>query len=120
MDWEQVRAMQRDGIDFGAHGESHRPLTSLSLADLRHEIAAVRAALHGALGRTPTTIAYPNGDCDTTVLNEVRQGAFAVGFSTLPGLVAADDDPFSVRRVNIHEDTTSSLPMFLAKLIRVV
>lgn len=112
--------MHRDGVDFGAHGVSHRPLTSLSPADLRVEIAAVRDALQAGLGQAPTTIAYPNGDCDETVLSEVRRGDFSAGFSTRPGLVRAHDDPFSVRRVNIHEDTTSSLPMFLAKLIRVV
>jgi peptidoglycan/xylan/chitin deacetylase (PgdA/CDA1 family) len=120
MDWEQIRAMHRDGVDFGAHGVSHRPLTTLSLAELRDEITVVRDSLQSALGQPPATIAYPNGDCDETVLGEVRRGAFSAGFSTRAGLVGASADRFAVRRVNIHEDTTSSLPMFLAKLIRVV
>jgi hypothetical protein len=31
--------------------------------------------------------------------------------------VSCDDPPLSLRRINIHEDATSSIPMFLARLV---
>jgi hypothetical protein len=30
--------------------------------------------------------------------------------------VGCDDDPFALRRINIHEDMTRSTPMFMARL----
>jgi peptidoglycan/xylan/chitin deacetylase (PgdA/CDA1 family) len=117
MDWEQVRAMGRDGIAFGVHGDTHRQLTALTAADVQFEFETCKRALEEALGTRPTTVSYPNGDCNETVVDAARREAFSVGFTTQPGRVDAHANRLLVRRVNIHEDTTRTMPMFLAKLV---
>jgi peptidoglycan/xylan/chitin deacetylase (PgdA/CDA1 family) len=120
MDWDQVHAMHRDGISFGAHGDTHRQLTALTREEIQRELGTSKEVLETRLGDRATTVSYPNGDWNATVLQEARRSAFVVGFTTEPGRVASGDERFTIRRINIHEHTTSSLPMFLAKLVGVV
>ena len=115
MNWTQVREMAATGISFGAHGVTHRILTTLPLAAVREEAEASRDAIVRELGRV-TAFSYPNGGWNADVAAVVRDAAFHLGFSTDPGSVAHGDDRMTLRRVNIHEDVTRSVPLFLARL----
>lgn len=115
MNWDQVREMAGAGIAFGAHSVTHRILTTLSLAEVREEAAGSRDALVRELGSV-TAFSYPNGGWNAEVAGAVRDAAFRVAFSTAPGSVARGDDPMTLRRVNIHEDVTRSVPLFLARV----
>lgn len=37
MDWSQIRQLQAQGIEFGSHTATHRPLTALSAAEVVRE-----------------------------------------------------------------------------------
>ena len=46
----------------------------------------------------------------------VRKNGFGVAFTTERGFVTCNDDRFTLRRVNVHEDMTRTMPMFLARV----
>lgn len=120
IDWDQAREMARDGVTFGAHGHTHRRLTTLAPDDVRMEVETSRAAVTSGLSASAAAFAYPNGDSSETVAAVVASARFNVAFSTVRGRVDAAADRLTLRRINIHEDMTSSTPMFLARLVGIV
>ena len=119
MNWDQVRSMAAERTTFGGHSASHRIMTSLSPTEVDAEVRECRDVLRRETGELPTTFSYPNGNWDDSASRIVRESGFRVSFGTAPGSVSPDDDRFSLRRVNVHEDATSSLPMFMAKIVGV-
>jgi hypothetical protein len=120
IDWDQAREMARDGVTFGAHGDTHRRLTTLSASEVMREVLASRDALSRSLSIEPAAFCYPNGDWNSEVAAAVEHGQFRFAFSTDRGRVFPGANRLALRRVNIHEDMTGWTPMFLARLIGVV
>ena len=58
--WEQITALQQDGMDIEAHTMTHPGLNGLSQADLDYEIGQSKQCLENH-GFNPTIFAYPNG-----------------------------------------------------------
>lgn len=116
MDWDQVRAMAAERVAFGGHSVTHRIMTTLAGEELDREVQDCRDALRRELGVEPVTFSYPNGDFDERTAAAVARGGFRVAFSTRPGTASATDDRFSIRRVNVHDDATRSVALFMARL----
>lgn len=116
MDWAQVREMAAAGISFGAHGVTHRILSTLPVPVAAHEVAASRDAVAAGLGGPVSSFSYPNGGWNVDVARAVGETGYRVAFSTDIGSVGPDADRLAVRRFNVHEDASRSWPMFLARL----
>jgi peptidoglycan/xylan/chitin deacetylase (PgdA/CDA1 family) len=117
MTWEQVEAMGREGVSFGAHGVEHLLLTQIPEADADREIHDSKMMLETRLQSGPTTFSYPNGYCTPAIVEKVRTGGYRLAFITRRGLVGCTDDPMTIHRLNVHETSTDSAPMFLARLV---
>lgn len=63
------------GHEISVHTWSHRPLTSLTTAEVVAELGWTRKAIHTVLGVTPTTMRPPFGDID----DRVRAISLAMG-----------------------------------------
>jgi peptidoglycan/xylan/chitin deacetylase (PgdA/CDA1 family) len=117
---EEIRELRDEGVDFGAHGVSHRPMTGLSTEELVREALRSRAVLERHLRldtrapRTVTALAYPYGDQDGIVRLAMRDCGFNAGFATWPGMARIDGDPMNVPRIEIARD--DDLAAFAAKL----
>jgi peptidoglycan/xylan/chitin deacetylase (PgdA/CDA1 family) len=117
MTWDEVRQMRAGRTAFGGHGTTHRLLTTLTAADVAEEAARSRATIARELDDPPASFSYPNGDWNAGVAEAVERAGYRVSFSTERGVVSSGDHRLSLRRVNIHEDVTSSPPLFLARLM---
>ena len=116
MGWDAVRALQAAGQYTESHGCSHTPMTRLSDEALGLELAASADRIEKETGRRPRTMAYPNGDYDGRVEEEVREAGYALGFTTVPAPVSAATDPMRVPRVNLDERGTRTEALFLCRL----
>jgi len=101
--WDQVRAMSKAGIDFGAHSLSHPLLTCESPEVVEHQVRGSKSALEEALGHTVSAFAYPNGNWNQQVREAVRQLGFHCAFTTQPGWYRQDADPYTVPRILLHD-----------------
>ena len=117
MSWDEIREMSANGISFASHGKSHVILTRMSRPEVEREARESGVAIEEALGLPIAAFSYPNGDCSEDVIDVVRSCGYRAAFTTREGTHAAGDDSFRIRRYNIHEDMTASIPMFMARIV---
>jgi peptidoglycan/xylan/chitin deacetylase (PgdA/CDA1 family) len=117
MSWDEVRLMAEDGVSFGGHGTTHSILTRIPESEATREVATSMSVLERQLGVKPSAFSYPNGNYNEMVARIVEHSGFCVSFSTDAGSVAPHDDPFCLKRVNVHEVVTARAPMFMARLV---
>jgi peptidoglycan/xylan/chitin deacetylase (PgdA/CDA1 family) len=113
--WDQLREMQDSGlISIQAHSKTHADLTAglegESLADYRariaREVLEPAEVLETHLGAPRTTYAYPYGNTNRPVVEEVRRAGFVLGVTVRRGANPFFADPFVLRRsmVYAHHD----------------
>ena len=117
MDWDEIRVMAKNRISFGSHGKSHAILTRLQKREIEKEALESKERIEEKLGKSVCAFSYPNGDYSKQVLDIVRSAGYRAAFSTESGTHSAADNPYKIRRINIHGDMTNSKPMFLARIV---
>jgi peptidoglycan/xylan/chitin deacetylase (PgdA/CDA1 family) len=117
MNWDQARSMSRHGVAFGGHGAEHRLLTDIPSTEAGIEIQASRNVVAENVGETVPTFSYPNGNWNEDIARQVKSSGYRLAFTTQPGFVRCDDDCFALRRVNVHEGSTPTPAMFLARVV---
>ena len=117
IDWDQVREMSSRGVTFGGHGMEHFLLSQVPLDIVSGEVGGSKAALDARIGEPVPTFSYPNGYWTPDAAAAVRAAGYRLAFIAQGGPVRCDDDPFTLRRVNIHQAVTDSTPLFYARLV---
>ncbi len=99
---EQVRQLQRDGMEIGCHTCSHPILTRLPDDAARAEIVDSKRELEELTQAEVRYFAYPNGtpgdDYGMRDVNLVAAAGFNAAFSTSWGVVTRDWDQFQIPR----------------------
>lgn len=116
LSWDEIKIMAWDGITFGSHGKSHAILPAAGVREAEGEIRESKNVLEKNLGQAIDAFSYPNGDYSEEVLDVVRKNGYQVAFGTNKGSVSIEDNPYKLKRMNIHQDMTGSIPMFLARI----
>lgn len=116
MTWDQVREMARGGITFGAHGHTHRILSTLPPAEAAEDVATARRIIEREVGSPVRSMSYPNGGWNSSVAEAVSAMRL-LGFSMDRGPAAVDDPPTTFRRINIHEAVTYDDAFFRARIL---
>lgn len=98
----QVKKMQDEGMEIGAHTVSHPILSSVTDEVAYAEIHESRQKLASILAQDINVFAYPNGkpniDFHERDINIVRSEGFTGAVSTHPGIVNETDDVFQLSR----------------------
>lgn len=112
--WDDIRALAKEGVDFGAHTRSHPILSRLPNRDsMRDEIAGSKTRLEEELGSTVLHFCYPNGtpaDYNEEVIGVVRECGFQTAVTGVKGINFAGANPFLLRR--IHQEPNRPVASF--------
>jgi peptidoglycan/xylan/chitin deacetylase (PgdA/CDA1 family) len=110
----QIRTLIRDGWEIDAHTLTHRDLTTLANADLRHEVAGSRAWIRRRFHVPVDFFCYPSGRYNARVLAAVR----AAGFfgATTEGLRRASPRDGLLTLPRIRVDGSDGVSGLAAKL----
>ena len=103
---EQIREMQKYGVEFGSHTLTHPWLPGVSDAELKHEVGDSKHRLEDMLGVAVDSFAYPSGGVDRRVRSAVAAAGYKLAFTTLPG-ANWWNDPLCQRRAEINDHTTA-------------
>ena len=117
LSWEQVAEMAQQGITFGGHGAEHHLLSEIPIDAAREDIQISKEVIDRRCKATIPTFSYPRGYRTSQVVEVVKATGFRLGFIANGGKVSSDDDPFTLRRINISQEATASTPMFLARIV---
>lgn len=114
MSWNDVRALAKEGVRFGAHGAGHRRLDQLSAADMLAEARLSRERIAAELGSPASVIAYPYGAHSDLVRRAMEACGFGCAVTAGPGLSRLGDDHFGLPRQEILG--ADKMEDFIAKL----
>jgi peptidoglycan/xylan/chitin deacetylase (PgdA/CDA1 family) len=105
---EEVKALVADGLmTIGAHTVTHPVLSALEPAACGHEITGSKLACESLLDTPVVSFAYPYGDFDANVREEVRRAGFALACSTQRAPVTIMSDILALPRIymtNVNGD----------------
>lgn len=102
---DQIREMQRAGVDFGSHTMTHPWLPDVSDAQLHREVRDSKHRLEDMLGVEITSFAYPYGGVDMRVRSAVAAAGYKIAFTTKPG-PNWWNDPLCQRRADVNDYTS--------------
>ncbi|WP_437673332.1 polysaccharide deacetylase family protein [Sorangium sp. So ce131] len=117
MDWKQIQALRRAGMDVQSHSHSHRVLQTLSPEEATRDLARSRRVLSEALGEAVHAVAYPVGyRLHGAFQRAVREAGFELGFTNNSGLcMLSSFDPLNFPRVAMDRGQVGAL--FKLKLL---
>ena len=125
MDWDQVRDMQKSGMEFGAHTMHHPILTRIALEQVQEEVAGSKSRIEDELGRTVLGFAYPNGqasDLNESIEKIVADSGIRAAFTLLSGPSSLNEvkrNPYAIRRIFIsHRHSLAEYAMLLSPINR--
>jgi peptidoglycan/xylan/chitin deacetylase (PgdA/CDA1 family) len=100
--WDNVREMNENGIDFGAHTVTHPILTSLSLNQAKSEIIESKKTIEKKIDKNVTTFCYPNGftaDYNSDIIQVLKDNGFLCSVTVIPKMVTRKSDLFELGRL---------------------
>ena len=103
--WDQLREMQKAGIEIGGHTVNHYSLGRLLKQDVIEELESCRKRLMAELGRAPTAFCYPNGqpadvpENYSSILREIGFESSVVAYYDKVGIA----DSYALRRHGVGE-----------------
>jgi peptidoglycan/xylan/chitin deacetylase (PgdA/CDA1 family) len=118
--WDQIREMNRNGIEMGAHTVSHPILTRIPLSQAEDELLRSKQKIEEEIGKPVGSFAYPNGGVDDfspDVVSLVKKMGFELAFTLVNGTTRYKDvrtNPLTIPRIFLG--ASDVLPRFAAKL----
>ena len=122
LNWEEVRELYNSGlIQFGSHTQSHPILTTLSKEEVVSELENSRNRLDaaGIIDLENLVFCYPNGSYDSDIRDLVKKIGYKAAVTTRPGWNSYGDDPFELNRIGVHQDVTSTIPMYCSRILTI-
>ena len=101
LNWEQIKEMDDNGIEFGVHSVSHPRLDRISQVDVEIELIESKSDIEQHLGHEVEVFAYPYGRFDAYV-KELTEKTFLGACGTELGYVNLDSDPFALNRIDVY------------------
>ncbi len=102
LDWDEIRELDRNGMEFGAHSRNHRRLADLSASDMDDEIGGSREDLEHELGHPVTAFAYPFGEVTPEITAAVGRAGFTAGLASRPAVNAAAQPDLQLQRIVVR------------------
>ena len=99
--WDDIRAMSKHRVSFGAHTVTHPILSKLPPCQLQREIRESKETIESNLNMPVKHFAYPVGrreDFTEDVKNELREAGFECAVTTIFGANDSKQDLFELRR----------------------
>jgi peptidoglycan/xylan/chitin deacetylase (PgdA/CDA1 family) len=119
LNWEEVYELQKSGlIEFGSHTVNHKILTTLNNEEIRYEVKESKEVLiqNRLNSKNLIPFCYPGGIYDRYILEMVKSSGYDLAVTTQKGWNTNQTNPYSLRRVGIHQDMTSTKAMFACRI----
>jgi len=114
--WDKIIEMSEHNIYFGPHTHNHVILTNVTTEKAENEIISSIQTLSSYFKSRPTIFSYPNGNYNDNIISILRDHGIRIAVTTRNGTVNQSGSLLTLRRIMIHNDMTSTLPLFICKI----
>jgi len=101
-----VELSNMPGVSIGAHGATHRSLTSLSSSELAAELRASKVDLETVLQKPVTTMSYPYGHVNDDVRKAAQDTGFTFAAMSKWGFNESSNNSLLQRRIDMWSGDT--------------
>ncbi|MFZ1082827.1 MAG: polysaccharide deacetylase family protein [Candidatus Kryptoniota bacterium] len=101
MNGDQIRELQKSGLEIGSHSMTHADLTKLTKDAAKYEIRRSKESLEDLIQMPVITFAYPYGSVNEELENMVRDAGYEYGCGTYSGSPRFTNDIYNIRRIAI-------------------
>lgn len=102
----QIKEMSDSGlVSIQSHSYSHKHLLFASEEDIEYEFSAAVGFIESITGRPVIALAYPNGECNDTILNAASK-YYDYAVVKRKGYFTPDSPVCNIRRIRISRSTT--------------
>ncbi|MDQ6605446.1 MAG: polysaccharide deacetylase family protein [Actinomycetota bacterium] len=98
---DQIRQLDRAGMDVGDHTAHHVDLRAITPSELRMETAGSRRTLQAVLGHPVYYFAYPFGAYDDAVVQAVKAAGFTMAYTTGAGTTESTSTALTWPRIHV-------------------
>jgi peptidoglycan/xylan/chitin deacetylase (PgdA/CDA1 family) len=109
LSWQEIKELQKHGVEFGSHTCSHRKLSEIEAAEAERELRASHETIAAQLSRTTMPLAFPYGSYSDSVVAMTRELPYTCALTTDAGTNAPVTDLFLLRRNLIGDDDDEAL-----------
>jgi peptidoglycan/xylan/chitin deacetylase (PgdA/CDA1 family) len=120
MTWNEVRELEKAGIEFGSHTATHPKLYELGFGQILSELETSKKTIEDELGKPVCSFAYPYAfpGADHAFVKKfvelLKTAGYEFGATTKIGRFRQDDDLFTLKRLPVNSCDDPKL--FRAKL----
>ena len=115
--WDEVKAMMRYNVSFGAHTKNHVYLSSIGSDEtLRDEIAGSKKLIEKNIIAPAEYFSYPYGAFNENVKNIVKESGYKGACTTNIGFGRFNEDIYAIKRIRVKNSDTNKPFHFWAKL----
>lgn len=99
----EAKKMSNHIIEFGSHTCNHYLLDRINSETMKEEIAVSKRALEEKLGMEVNVFAYPNGNYNKEIIEEVKNTGYEAAFTTEFGVNTGRTFPFELKRIRVDD-----------------
>lgn len=100
---DELKDMQRRGIEIGSHTADHLPLTSLDATTRLKQIRESKIFLEWSGLQTIYSLSYPNGAFNSEIVELLKQEEYLTAVTGEAGLNTLGTNPYELYRVHIRK-----------------
>jgi peptidoglycan/xylan/chitin deacetylase (PgdA/CDA1 family) len=115
---KDIELMDTDLITYGFHTKSHYMLTKLPKHLLRQELLPKIVDDHENKIKFNNFFCYPDGNHNEKVINILKDLGYIGATCLEPGVNSVIEDQYRLKRINIHQGNSSSIPLFSLAIVR--
>ena len=98
MDISRLKALHKEGIQFGSHGINHLKLAEIPYEKAREEIIQSKKILEQQLGFPINHFCYPYGSYNVSTMKAVKEAGYHSAVSCVRGRACEGDDLYQLPR----------------------
>ena len=119
LSWNEVSQLYKSGlISFGSHTHTHQIMTTLNEREIEEELKVSKDKLNklNIINQSFMPFCYPNGNYSDSIIRLVEGAGYDLAVTTKNGWNTTNTNRFRLKRIGIHQDMTSTLPLFFCKI----